>query len=429
MRPSIKVLVALNFSLAAASAGCDELAADDLAGQPDEPVSLRCEDPPNCWGTNSPYVGNYQFSNVRTREGVEAPTPSVNSDDDAKWETGKLQLADSSWVSFDFLAPTAEGQLIAHIPSTNTYEPLDQALQAFFVLRIHRPAASPPTQLVPIWLRHHDVSPSPATPTFRVWTYTIAAMATPPSGSYPSEGVPPSLPPGTPFGPNPWDGTYYSICPASLHETGKALALQHVALNFDGQAAWLEGARQGGSYDLKQPSTSVLACQGHAFAKPQEFLAISPNSYHNANDPGERSYGISGYNAAANAYRAYFDGAPRTVLGTPINFKDLAHNPPWFDQTTPAFLPTPPIIGDWEFVLESVYKDVDANGDVLGANCYYTESRFLAGVHRLFSPPGTSLPGWSNMASCGATQSSWSTYGPIGAFVMEFIDPLGGGAS
>ena len=98
--------------------------------------------------------------------------------------------------------------------------------------------------------------------------------------------MPTDLPPTA--GPNPWDGTYYSICPSSLQETGKALVLQHVVLKSDGPAAWLEDAVASGSYDLKTPSTSVIACQGHAFSKPQEFLAITPNSDADPTEPGEK---------------------------------------------------------------------------------------------------------------------------------------------
>lgn len=419
MRPSIKVLVALNFALA--SAACDEVATDGSAGQSDDPVAFRCDDPPLCL-SNSPYVGDYQFSNIRTRENIEAPTPTVNSPDESRWEYGILQRGPGDWVPFDFLIPTAEGRLIAHDYDDGTVEFIDEALQAFVMLRIHQPSASPPTQVVPIWIKFHDVAPSPTTPTFNVWTYTIAARTEPPTSDYPEDG-PSSFPPVA--GPNPWSGTYYSICPVSLEESGKALVLKHAVLNFDGSAAWLENGVGSGSYDLKNPSTSVIACQGHAFAKPQEFLAITPNSDAHANEPGERSYGLAGYNAAANAYRAFYDGAPRTELGTSVRFKDLAHNTPWFDQTTD--LPSPPIIGNWEAVLESVYKDENP----LGANCYYTDSRFPNGVHRRYDPPGgnANLPGWSSMMSCGATQSSWDNFGPVGAFVIKHILPGGGGSS
>ncbi|MDC0673743.1 hypothetical protein [Nannocystis radixulma] len=426
MRTSIKLLVALNFSFAAGSAACDDLTADDLADLSDGPVGFRddeCDDPPLCL-KNSPYVGDYQFSNIRTRENFAAPDPSVNSADDSRWQLGAIQRANGTWMPFDFLAPDAEGRLSAYDYNLDTSVRLDEALQAFFMLKIKDYDTNPPTyESIPMWIRPHSVAPSPSSPTFNVWTYSIAAMKTPPTIDYLPAGVPASLPPAV--GTSPWGGTYYSICPSSPQETGKALFLQHVVLNFDGPTAWLEDGVEDGSYDLKTPSSSVIACQGHAFSKPQEFLAITPNSDADPSVPGERSYGLAGYNAAANAYRAFYDGAPRTVLGTPVNFKDFAHNPPWFDQTTSAHLPPNPgwpIVGHYEFVLESVY-DVDANGDVLGANCYYTDSRAPNGIHRLYNPPATNpnLPGWSSMQSCGATQSNWESFGPIGAFVAKLI--------
>ncbi|MFY0539188.1 hypothetical protein [Nannocystis pusilla] len=152
-------------------------------------------------------------------------------------------------------------------------------------------------------------------------------------------GSPANVPPTT--GPNPWSGTYYSICPASDDESGEALILQYSELKFDGNAAWLEDGFELGPVNIESPSISVIACQGHAFSKPQEFLGITPNSYVDANFPGERSYGLDNYTAAADAYRAFFDGESRTLLGTPVHFKDLRHNPPWFDQTTSAYLPAP----------------------------------------------------------------------------------------
>ncbi|PCC69405.1 hypothetical protein SAMN02745121_08139 [Nannocystis exedens] len=42
----------------------------------------------------------------------------------------------------------------------------------------------------------------------------------------------------------------------------------------------------------------------------------------------------------------------------------------------------PPIVGGWQFALESAYKDIDSLGNPLGASCYYTDANFPAGVHR-----------------------------------------------
>ncbi|MBZ5709550.1 hypothetical protein [Nannocystis pusilla] len=425
MRPSIKTLVALNLSLAAASAACDDIAADDLAGQPDEPVSFRCDDPPQCL-SNSPYVGDYQFSNIRTQKDTVAPEPDVSSSGHSRWDYGMLQLTDT-WVSFDYLFPTAEGRLIARDSAADAEYFVDEALQAFFMVRIYQPGPGAQIQEIPMWLKFDGVSPSPAASTFDVWTYTIAAMTDQPTIDY-LEEEPSPLPPWPPFGgPSPWIGTYRSICPTSpaAGESGKALVLKHAVLKFDGTAAWLEDGAGNGTLDLKTPSTSVIACQGHAVAKPQEFLAVTPNSNAHPSEPGERSYGLAGYNAAINAYRAFYDGASRTQLGAAVRFKDLAHATPWFDQTTD--LPSAPIIGDWEPVLESVYKDEDP----FGANCYYTDSRFPQGVHRRYDPPGgnPNLPGWNTMSSCGATQSTWANFGPVGAFVIKHIIPGGSSSS
>ncbi|WAS95868.1 hypothetical protein [Nannocystis punicea] len=218
--------------------------------------------------------------------------------------------------------------------------------------------------------------------------------------------------------------------PASAEASGQALVLQYVALGSDGEAARLADGRASGPFHAEDPSTSVFACQGHALAKPQEFLAVTPNSYVDANAPGERSYGLAGYDALVHAYRAFYAGEPRTTPGTPVNLKDLAHDPPWFDQTASDYLPPPPTLGSWRFVLESVYKDADALGDPLGANCYYTDSEFPNGAHRRFDPPGGNpeLPGWSTMTSCGGTSSDWAEFGPVGVFVLKHVIP-GGGSS
>ncbi|WAS95551.1 hypothetical protein [Nannocystis punicea] len=428
MRPSIKALVGLNFSLAAAAGACDEVAADDVAGWSDAPVSFRDDDcvPPDCIG-NSPFVGDYPWSNIRTKENASAPTPVVGVSTWSHWSTGALQRNDDTWMSFNFLVVTPEGRLYAYNSTTLGMEAIDQGKQAFVKLTIVDFSVDPVTvEDIAIWIRHSATS-SP-TPTFDAWKYAIAARTAPPTSDYPSAGSPPDLPGG--LTPSPWSGTYYSICPVSEEESGEALFLEYVELNFEGQAAWLENAYGLGPDDFEIPSTSVIACQGHAFSKPQEFLAVTPNSYVDAGAPGERSYGLANYNALANAYRAFYAGDARTVLGTPVHFKDFAHNPPWFDQTTSAYLPSPPIIGSWQFVLESVYKDFDTNGDPLGANCYYTDANSPNGAHRLYNPPGgnANLPGWSSMTSCGATQGDWDDFGLVGAFVLKHILP-GGGSS
>ncbi|MCY0986716.1 hypothetical protein OV203_06270 [Nannocystis sp. ILAH1] len=421
MRSSIPALLALNFSLAATTACDDDLAAHDSGGWADDAVSFRECLPPECT-TNSPFVGDFPFSNIRTKRNASADTPVVGVSAYSRWNQGTFQKADYSWMSFDYLLPTAEGRLYAYDSATNTAEAIDQGRQVFFALSIYDNSVNPPTNnTVALWIK--DVTTSSPAPGFDAWKYTIATKVTPPSSDFPSVGSPADVPPTT--GPNPWSGTYYSICPASDDESGEALILQYSKLKFDGDAAWLEDGFELGPVNLESPSISVIACQGHAFSKPQEFLGITPNSYVDANFPGERSYGLDNYTAAADAYRAFFDGESRTVLGTPVYFKDLRHNPPWFDQTTSAYLPPPPIIGSWQFILESVYKDVDSFGDPLGATCYYTDANFPSGAHRLYDPPAgnANLPGWSSMPSCGAAQSNWDDFGPIGAFVLKHVIP------
>ncbi|PCC69408.1 hypothetical protein SAMN02745121_08136 [Nannocystis exedens] len=430
MRPSIKALLALNISLAATAGACDDdLAADDGGGWADAPVSFRECLPPECT-TNSPYVGNYPFSNIRTRRNHSSNTPFAGVSTYSRWSSGMFQRANNTWMSFDFLVPTAEGRLYAYDSATNTLEAIDQGQQVFFALTITDYSVDPVTvQTIPMWIK--GVTKSSPTSTFDAWKYTIATKAIPPTASFPSEGSPASVPPTT--GANPWSGTYYSICPVSDEESGEALILQYAELVFDDEAAWLEDGFGLGPFHVEIPSTSVIACQGQAFSKPQEFLAVTPNSYVDANAPGERSYGLDNYTALANAYRAFYDGESRTELGTPVYFKDFRHDPPWFDQTTSAYLPPPPILGSWQFVLESVYKDVDSLGNPRGANCYYTNANFPSGVHRLYDPPGgnANLPGWSSMPSCGATQSNWDDFGPVGAFVLKHVLPSspGGGSS
>ncbi|MCY1009542.1 hypothetical protein OV079_29055 [Nannocystis pusilla] len=293
--------------------------------------------PPGCT-TNSPFVGDFPFSNIRTKRNSSADMPVVGVSAYSQWNQGTFQRADYSWMTFDFLVPTAEGRLYAYDSATNTAEAIDEGRQAFFAVSIYDYSVSPPTEeIIPLWIK--DVTTSSPAPGFDAWKYTIAAKATPPSSDFPSVGSPSGLPPTT--GLSPWSGIYHSICPASDDESSEALILQYSELKFDGDAAWLEDGFGLGPVNLEIPSTSVIACQGHAFSKPQEFLGITPNSYLDANNPGERSYGLDNYNAVANAYRAFYDGESRTVLGTPVHFKDLRHNPPWFDQTTSAYLPRP----------------------------------------------------------------------------------------
>ncbi|MFZ6185299.1 hypothetical protein [Nannocystis pusilla] len=413
----MKALLALNLSLAAAAGACDDdLAADTDGGWGDDAVSFRCL-PPDCT-TNSPFVGDYPFSNIRTKQTSPASTPIAGVVASAAWGSGNFQRADNTWVTFNFLVPTEEGRLYAYNSATNTRDFIDQGKQAFFTITITDSSVNPTTtKTYQMWIK--GAATASPTPSFTAWKYTIATKAPPPTVDFPSVGSPSSFPPLT-----PWGGTYYSICPVSGDETGEALILQSAKLVFDGDAAWLENGFGWGPENAEVPSHAVIACQGHAFSKPQEFLGVAPNSYDSTAHYGARRYGLANYNALANAYRAFFAGEARTQLGTPVHFKDFAHSPPWFDQTTSAYLPSsPPAVGSWQFVLESVYKDVDSLGNPLGANCYYTDVNSPSGAHRLYNPPGgnANLPGWSSMTSCGATQSSWDDFGPVGAFVLKNV--------
>src|SRR5699024_3409560 len=83
----------------------------------------------------------------------------------------------------------------------------------------------------------------------------------------------------------PWGGTYHSICPVSDDESGEALILQSAKLVFDGDAAWLENGYGWGPENAEVSSHAVIACQGHALSKPQEFLGVTPNSYDSTAQP------------------------------------------------------------------------------------------------------------------------------------------------
>ncbi|WP_434419594.1 hypothetical protein [Nannocystis pusilla] len=355
MRSSTKALLALNFSLAAAGACDDGPAADDVGGWADEPVAFRECLPPEC-PTNSPFVGDYPFSNIRTKQTSPANTPIDGVVASSAWGSGYFQRADNTWVTFNFLVPTEEGRLYAYNSATNTRDYIDQGQQAFFTITITDSSVSPTTvKTYQMWIK--DVTTASPTPSFTAWKYTIATKAPPLTVDFPSVGSPSSLPPALP--PTPWGGTYYSICPVSDDENGEALILQSAKLVADGDAAWLENGYGWGPENAEVSSHAVIACQGQAFSKPQEILGVAPNSYDSTAHYGARRYGLANYNALVNAYRAFYAGEPRTLLGTLVFFKDFAHSPPWFDQTTSAYLPsTPPPSGSWQFVLESVYKDV-----------------------------------------------------------------------
>ncbi|MFY0534758.1 hypothetical protein [Nannocystis pusilla] len=71
----------------------------------------------------------------------------------------------------------------------------------------------------------------------------------------------------------------------------------------------------------------------------------------------EPEYGLTNYNALVNAYRAFYSGDARTIQGTQVFFRDVAHSPPMFDQVDPIHLPPAPIFGSYNFLLESVYDD------------------------------------------------------------------------
>lgn len=340
---------------------------------------------PTCNLGNSPWVGSWSFSNVPHHDSEPALDPYglVTFELDDATKVINEQQQDVELVVSDL------GQMRARY--SNTEYDIAGTTLTFTV----DPVGAGATTTVSLMVKSETI---PATGTYlRMPRYEVLTDVAPIDTDI--------FPEDTEF-----EG-WYPVCPQA-EGTNRAIVLPKVSLAYDGELAAL----------ANQDATVVLACERQALAKGATKLEVLPNTGHtiiHANGTVNRQFGTLNYNALVNAYRAFFDGEARTTEGTTIYLKDLAHDPPMFDQAVSANLPPPPIMGYEAFFLESVY-------DGAGAHCRSYTAQFPYGVHRnaSYSPPGLMLSGWDDLGNCVDAGHTLTDYGSVAVYQIRHVIPV-----
>lgn len=361
MQTSISAVYSLLFTLAVVAA-CDD--PEDFLGDPDDPTTLRCT-PPNCYSSNSPYIGSWNVSNLPAEAFVTRSSPDGSAT--MYWQSGTIHSTPEGRLTMSGMSIV--GRTLTYTITANGVTTSGHQLKFL-----------------------SEEIPSGGT-YFNVPRYQIGT----------------SVPPADPIEFPLVAKGLYSVCPQSEEGT-KAVVLKGVKLsNAPGDIMVL----------VPDNTNLVIACMGHALGKPATQLEVLPTT--NAMFPYmggqvDRGYGPLNYSGTVEAFRAFFDHHSWTVVGTEIHLRDEAHSPRWFDQTTS--LPPPPVIGYYTYVPESVYHYVS------GAECYYTDANFPEGAHRRpeYDPPGAAIPQWNSLPDCGA-QSQWAGFGNVSVHTVRHIIP------
>lgn len=367
------------FSLAltsALAAACD----DDLElVDADEPVAFRCGTP--C--VNSPYLGSYDITNLTYRNGFESVSP--DGQHSMSW-TGTRAGQPISAINVLADGTATVTLTTGGIPPSIVGSRLDVVV-----------TDGNTTTNGKIWFAGMTTEAGDEDPSFTVTRYDIRTNVDPG--------------PGHPFigtDKDPW----WAVCPANVFGSNMAVLLSdtHAESIANGSIGWVE-------YDYTE---FAIACDGHSLAKGVTELNVVPRSGH------PRSYGHARYSSLMQGWQAVFQGQSRTFLGAPIGVVDTANNPPMFDTLGPIPLP-PPVLGEYQWVLESVYKDTGTAAR--GARCKFTGNAYRPqGEHRnsAYDPPVTQLSGWSSLPECSG---SLSLYGDAAFYSVAHIIFQGGGGN
>ncbi|WAS95865.1 hypothetical protein [Nannocystis punicea] len=371
MRTPALFSLALTSALAAA---CD----DDLElVDADEPVAFRCGIP--C--VNSPYLGSYDITNLTYRHGFESVSP--DGEHSMSW-TGTKSGATISAINV-----TVDGTATVSLSTGSTVPIVGSRLD----LVVNYGGT---TTNGKVWFAGVTTEPGDEDDSFTVTRYDIRTNVYPgPAHEFVGTEK------------DPW----WTVCPANVHGSNMAVLLSdtHADSIADGSIGWV-------NYDYTE---FAIACDGHSLAKGVTELNVVPRSGH------ARSYGYDHYSSLMQGWQAVFQGQSRTFLGAPVGVVDTAHSPPLFHTLGPIPLP-PPIIGQYQWVLESVYKDTGTA--TRGARCKFTGNAYrLQGEHRnsAYDPPVAQIAGWSSLPECSGNLSQ---YGDVAFYsVAHIIFQQGGG--
>ena len=368
MRTSTQFLLALTSVLLAAPA-CD--AEEDLdAVDQDEPTAFRCGTP--CF--NSPYLGAWDITNQSIRANNNAVSPDGALS--VRWVSGTL-----GGVGIGGITVNPQGAAMVSLSSA----PAAPITGARFNLIV---TENNTTHLGKIRFAGATTTQGDEDPTFTITRYDIRTNVNP-------------GPDHQDFGQYEGDH-WYSVCPITQGGTNKAVLLSQTHTD-----------QVADSGSVRQNTTEfAIACDGHALSKGVTQLNVIPR-------PGTtRSYGHARYSSLVQGWQAIFHGDSHTYLGAEIGVVDVANNPPLFNTLGPIPLP-PPIVGQYEWILESVYKDTGAGNR--GAQCKFTTHALRSGGdHRnsFYDPPTEMIPGWDSLPQCSGALSQ---YGDVAFYSVSHM--------
>ena len=381
MRTSTQFLLALTSMLVAAPA-CDVEEDLDSVDQ-DEPTAFRCGTP--C--LNSPYLGAWDITNQSIRANTSATSPDGTLT--TQWANGLRE----GWAISGGITLNAQGAATVQISPSNAVVPITGTK---FYLGITEPGG---THVGRIWFAGATSTQGDEDPSFTITRYDIRTDVNP-------------GPDHTNFGKHNNEGPdWYSVCPVTQGGTNKAVLLAKTHADQDGDSG-----------SVREHATEfVIACDGHAMSKGVTQLNVIPS-------PGiTRSYGYDHYSSLIQGWQAFFHGDTWTYLGATVGVVDTLHNPPLFDTREVISLP-PPILGQYQWILESVYKDTGLANR--GAQCKFTGHVLRpGGDHRnsAYDAPVTKINGWSNLPEC---TGALNQYGDVAFYsISHMIFPPGGGGA
>ncbi len=380
MRTSTHFLLALTSLLVAAPA-CDvEEDLEFIDEDEDESVAFRCGSP--CLGSNSPYLGAWDITNqsIRSQGDVESPDGTLST----RWTAGWL-----NGVSIGAIDLNSEGAAMVSLVN-NPPAPITNAKFSLVVTEGDN------THTGLIWFAGASSAQGVEDPNFTITRYDIRTDINP-------------GPDHTNFGKHNNEGpNWYSICPVTQGGTNMAVLLTKTHADQDGDTGSVREER----------TEFAIACDGHALSKGVTQLNVIPSS------GSTRSYGYDHYSSLIQGWQALFHGDSWTYLGAPVGVVDTVNDPPLFDTRDPITL-TPPIIGNYQWILESVYKDTGLANR--GAQCKFT-GHYLrpGGDHRnsLYDAPVAKIPGWSSLPECSGALNQ---YGDVAFYSVSFMVHLLGG--
>lgn len=327
----------------------------------DEPSVFRCGTP--C--VNSPYLGVLDITNQSLRPGVDAIGPDGQLS--VRWTAGVMA---PTKTAIDAITVSPHGAASVALATGQTVP----IVGARFDLTVTRGDTSTSRKL---WFADATTEQGDEDPTFTITRYDIRTDVDPGADHEDFGRI---------------DGeSWWSICPTIEGGSNLAVLLPATHADADGGVGWV--ALDDGEY--------AIACDGHSLAKGLTELNVVPRA------GGARGYGHARYSSLMQGWQAVFAGESRTFFGAEVGIRDAANDPPLFD-TLDSLRRRTPAAGEYEWILESVYRDT--GDEARGAQCKFTTHPLRPlGAHRnpAYDPPVDLLSGWRSLPECSGDPSRY----------------------